>query len=83
MLARALYTQSQTRKSLSERLQLPEDTFAARFRAKGAWLLVDDVVTTGTTFAWAQAALLDAGTAKVYGAAIAVKSLHELSRFSL
>ncbi len=83
VLSRARYTKSQTRKSLSERLALPEDTFAAKSPVKGVWLLVDDVVTTGTTFARARIALLDAGAAKVYGGAIAVKSPHEISRFSL
>jgi len=83
VLSRASYSKSQTRKSLSERLQLPEDTFVVKARVTDVWLLVDDVVTTGTTFARARTSLLDAGATKVYGAAIAVKSPHEISRFSL
>lgn len=83
VLGRVIYTRSQTQKSLSERQSLPEETFKANTRVKGIWLLVDDVLTTGTTFARARKALLEAGAAKVYGAAIAVKSPHDLSRFSL
>lgn len=83
VLSRALYTKSQTRKSLSERAQLPEETFVSKLAVKGVWLLIDDVVTTGTTFERARIKLLEAGAAKVYGGAIAVKSPHEISRFSL
>jgi ComF family protein len=83
VLARAAYSKSQTQKTLSERMELPEDTFVVKARVSGVWLLVDDVVTTGTTFARARSSLLDAGAAKVFGAAIAVKSPHEISWFSL
>jgi len=83
VLKRVIYTPSQTKKSLVERLQLPQETFKPRFRVKGIWLLVDDVVTTGTTYARARKALLEAGAAKVYGAAIALKSPHDLSQYSL
>ncbi len=83
VLSRAVYTKSQTRKALSERLQLPEETFLAKGPVKGIWLLIDDVVTTGTTFERARGTLLKAGASKVYGGAIAVKSPYEISRFSL
>ena len=83
VLNRVIYTKSQTKKTFVERVQLPEDIFKPNLRVKGIWLLVDDVLTTGSTFSRAKKALLKAGAAKVYGAAIAVKSPHELSRFSL
>lgn len=82
-LSRVRYSKSQTRKTLLQRLELPQDTFAPRAPLGGHWLLVDDVVTTGTTFSRAKAALLGAGAARVYGAAIAIKSPYQLSRFSL
>lgn len=83
MLSRTAMDKSQTEKTLLRRLQLSETTFHPASRVKGIWLLVDDVVTTGTTFERARKALLEAGAARVYGAAIAVKSPHELSRYSL
>lgn len=83
VLTRLHWDKSQTKKTLLRRLQLSETTFRATHRVKGIWLLVDDVVTTGTTFGRARKALLEAGAARVYGAAIAVKSPHDLSRFSL
>ncbi|GAO74691.1 ComF family protein [Meiothermus ruber] len=83
VLQRAAWDRSQTQKTLYQRLQLAETTFQPTRRIKGLWLLVDDVVTTGTTFLRARKALLEAGAAKVYGAAIAVKSPHDLSRYSL
>lgn len=83
VLLRTAVDKSQTEKTLLRRLQLSEATFKPASRVKGIWLLVDDVVTTGTTFERARKALLEAGAAKVYGAAIAVKSPHELARYSL
>ncbi len=83
VLLRTAVDKSQTEKTLLRRLQLSEATFQPASRVKGIWLLVDDVVTTGTTFERARKALLEAGAARVYGAAIAVKSPHELSRYSL
>ncbi|MDX2007375.1 MAG: phosphoribosyltransferase family protein [Meiothermus sp.] len=83
VLQRAVYTKSQTKKTLAERLALPEDSFRATAKVGGVWLLIDDVLTTGTTYKRARAALLEAGAAKVHGAAIAVKSPHTLSEFSL
>ena len=83
VLKRAVYTKSQTRKTLSERLALPEETFQATTKVQGVWLLIDDVLTTGTTYKRARVALLEAGANKVQGAAIAIKSPHALSEFSL
>ncbi len=82
-LLRTAWDRSQTTKSLFQRLQLSETTFLPAGRVKGIWLLIDDVVTTGATFQRARKALLEAGAARVYGAAIAVKSPHELARYSL
>jgi ComF family protein len=72
------HSTSQTQKSLLKRQQLPENTFKPQSRINGAWLLVDDVITTGTTFAHAKYALFTAGAAKVYGAVIGVKSPRSL-----
>ncbi|WP_366914778.1 phosphoribosyltransferase family protein [uncultured Meiothermus sp.] len=83
VLSRTALDKSQTEKTLLRRLQLSHATFRPASRVKGIWLLVDDVVTTGTTFERARKALLEAGAARVYGAAIAVKSPHDLSRYSL
>jgi ComF family protein len=82
-LARARHTASQTQKSLAGRKELAEDTFKARGPVRGVWLLVDDVVTTGTTFARARKALLEGGASRVVGAAIAVRSARDLAEFSL
>ncbi|GIW24184.1 ComF family protein [Meiothermus sp.] len=83
VLSRTAWDKSQTQKTLLRRLQLSEATFQPARRVKGIWLLVDDVVTTGTTFERARKALLEAGAAKVYGAAIAVRSPHDLSQYAL
>ncbi len=83
VLSRTTLDKSQTKKTLLRRLQLPEATFLPTSQIGGAWLLVDDVVTTGATYERARKALFEAGAARVYGAAIAVKSPHHLSRFSL
>lgn len=83
VLARATLGKSQTEKTLLGRLELSGDAFRPAARAKGIWLLVDDVVTTGTTYDRARKALFEAGAAKVYGAAIAVKSPHDLAQYSL
>jgi len=83
VLLRSAWDKSQTQKTLLQRLQLSQTTFRPGAEVNGVWLLVDDVVTTGATFERARKALLEAGAAKVYGAAIAVKSPHHLSRYSL
>ncbi|WP_117236696.1 ComF family protein [Thermus sediminis] len=53
--------------------RLPGDLFAPLGRVEGAWLLVDDVLTSGATFLRAKEALLRAGASRVHGAFIAVK----------
>jgi len=83
ILLRSAFDKSQTEKTPIQRLQLSEATFKPTSRVQGTWLLVDDVVTTGTTFKLARKTLLEAGAARVFGAAIAVKSPHELSMFTI
>jgi predicted amidophosphoribosyltransferase len=55
------------------RHKLPGDLFAPALRVEGAWLLVDDVLTSGATFLRAKEALQRAGAGRVYGAFIAVR----------
>jgi predicted amidophosphoribosyltransferase len=82
-LTRQRYTPSQTRRRLSERGELPEDTFKARTVLQGCWLLVDDVITSGSTYRRARATLLGAGAQKVYGACIGVRNPNVLRDISL
>ncbi|PZA08053.1 MULTISPECIES: ComF family protein [unclassified Meiothermus] len=74
VLSRLRYAPSQTRRVGAERAALPADTFVPRQSVSGAWLLVDDVITSGSTFRLARNSLLEAGAWQVYGACIAVKS---------
>jgi len=53
----------------------------ARVRVEGAWLLVDDVLTSGATFLRARGALLEAGAAHVYGAFLAVRDPRALGPY--
>ncbi|AEB11838.1 ComF family protein [Marinithermus hydrothermalis] len=73
VLRRARYTPSQTRRAPQERANLPPDLFRAA-PVRGDWLLVDDVWTSGATFARARDALARAGARRVYGAVIAVRN---------
>lgn len=82
-LTRQRYTPSQTRRRLSERAGLPTDTFRPRGPLQGRWLLVDDVITSGSTYRRARAALLEAGSQKVYGACIGVRNPNVLRDISL
>jgi predicted amidophosphoribosyltransferase len=82
-LTRQRYAPSQTRRGLTERGELPEDTFKARTTLQGHWLLVDDVITSGSTYRRARAALLEAGAQKVYGACIGVRNPNVLRDMSL
>lgn len=83
VLVRVGWDKSQTQKTWRKRLELPEGVFRPADRVEGAWLLVDDVITTGTTFQKARKALLQAGASQVYGAAIAVKSPNALGPYFL
>ncbi|RDI95630.1 ComF family protein [Meiothermus sp. QL-1] len=74
---------SQTQKTQLERTALPQNLFYPTRSIGGHWLLVDDVMTSGTTFLRARKALLEAGARRVYGAVIAVKSPHRLARYFL
>ncbi len=69
LLVRARYAPSQV---LGRRKALPLDAFRPSGKARGSWLLVDDVLTSGATFLRARSALLEAGVERVYGAFIAL-----------
>lgn len=72
-LRRPVPSISQTGKTSSTRRLLAADTFCALEGVAGVRvLLVDDVVTTGTTLNSAARALLEAGAASVDGLAVAV-----------
>ncbi|ETN88512.1 MULTISPECIES: ComF family protein [Thermus] len=72
VLRRVRYTPSQPTRGRARR-RLPEDLFVPVLRVEGSWLLVDDVLTSGTTFLRAKEALLKAGASRVYGAFLAVR----------
>jgi ComF family protein len=82
VLSRGRYTPSQTKQTGASKTDLPADTFTPKLKVSGAWLLVDDVITSGTTFRLARKALLEAGAWQVYGACIAVKSSRTLQDLS-
>ncbi len=63
------------------RHKLPGDLFAPALRVEGAWLLVDDVLTSGATFLRAKEALKRAGADRVYGAFIAVRDPEALGPY--
>ena len=81
VLFRRRYTPGQPTRGLKERRFLPGDLFGARVRVEGAWLLVDDVLTSGATFLRARGALLEAGAAHVYGAFLAVRDPRALGPY--
>jgi len=73
-LVRARFTQTQTRKTRFERWQNVEGIFEVLFRDKISnkhILLIDDVVTTGSTLEAAAYALLNSGASKVSIATLA------------
>ena len=72
VLRRVRYAPSQPLRGRG-RGRLPGDLFAPLGRVEGAWLLVDDVLTSGATFLRAREALLMAGASRVYGAFLAVR----------
>ncbi|GAA5335452.1 MULTISPECIES: ComF family protein [Thermus] len=72
VLARVRYAPGQPTRGRG-RTQLPPGLFAPRVRVEGAWLLVDDVLTSGATFLRAKEALFQAGAERVYGAFLAVR----------
>lgn len=73
VLYRARYAPSRPLVGRRERARLPKGLFRPKERVEGAWLLVDDVLTSGATFLRAEEALLEAGAERVYGAFIAVR----------
>ncbi len=72
VLRRVRYTPGQPTRGRA-RGRLPDDLFAPVARVQGAWLLVDDVLTSGATFLRARGALERAGASRVYGAFLAVR----------
>ncbi|WP_234553342.1 ComF family protein [Thermus caliditerrae] len=72
VLRRVRYAPSQPTRGRG-RAYLPQDLFAPQAQVAGAWLLVDDVLTSGATFLRAKGALLEAGASRVYGAFLAVR----------
>jgi predicted amidophosphoribosyltransferase len=82
-LIRQRYTPSQTRRRFGQRGELPEDTFRAQAALEGRWLLVDDVITSGSTYRRARVTLLAGGAQKVYGACIGVRNPNVLRDISL
>ena len=71
LLRRARATASQTALGAERRASNVADAFASAGDPPAAVLLVDDVSTTGATFAAAARALLDAGAERVYALAVA------------
>ena len=73
LLVRKRYTVSQTGLSAAERKKNPEGAFyVAKSVTVRHVLLVDDIVTTGSTLAAAASALLQTGVEKVSFAALAL-----------
>ncbi|WP_038056279.1 amidophosphoribosyltransferase [Thermus amyloliquefaciens] len=72
VIRRVRYAPSQPTRGRG-RARLPQDLFAPQAQVAGAWLLVDDVLTSGATFLRAKEALLRAGAGRVYGAFLAVR----------
>lgn len=72
-LSRVVAGHSQTTRSSLRRRDLHKGTFAPRASVRGSRvLLVDDVVTTGTTMNTAARVLLEAGAGEVCGLSVAV-----------
>ncbi|MGK9476108.1 ComF family protein [Melioribacter sp. OK-6-Me] len=88
VLKRIRYTQSQTELTLSERMLNVKGAFKIKRFKKvtgKSLLLVDDVITTGSTVNECASVLLEAGANKVYATSIAVagSDLHFIgSRYS-
>jgi ComF family protein len=74
-IKRTRFTESQTTMTLQERQANIEGVFAVRnknkVKAKNI-LLVDDVITTGSTISECGKVLLEAGTNKIYAASVAI-----------
>ncbi len=75
ILKRNRFTQSQTTMNISERKENVSGAFTIRHHekiAKKNILLIDDIITTGSTINECAKVLLDNGAAKVYAASIAI-----------
>lgn len=72
---RTRFTESQTTMTLKEREANIDGAFAVRNKNKVKGkniLLIDDVITTGSTISECGKALLDAGSNKIYAASVAI-----------
>jgi ComF family protein len=73
LITRKQYTESQTAMNLSERDENIRGAFAARKSLKGAnILIVDDIITTGSTILECGKVLLETGADKIYAASVAI-----------
>jgi ComF family protein len=74
LVKRKKYTLSQTKLNAEERAKNLSDAFKANSKAEnGNYLIVDDVLTTGSTLNFCAFALKKAGAAKIDAAAIAAR----------
>jgi len=72
-IKRNRYTESQTAMNLSEREKNLRGAFSTRKKLNGEnILIIDDVITTGSTVRECGKVLLDAGAEKIYAASIAI-----------
>lgn len=73
LIKRKRYTESQTTMNISEREENIRGAFVSRKKLDGEnLLLVDDVITTGSTISECGKILLDAGAGKIYAASIGI-----------
>jgi ComF family protein len=73
LVKRKRFTESQTTMTLSEREENIKEAFIPGKKLSGEnILLVDDVITTGSTIKECGRVLLDAGANKIYAASIAI-----------
>lgn len=82
-LQRRRYSRSQAQQDLAGRTHLDTHTFAPVASVQGRWILVDDVITSGTTLRLARRALYQAGAEQVYVACIAVRQPNPQGLFVL
>ena len=73
LLSRKRYTESQTTMNLAERQENIYQAFIPKKRLNGEnVLIVDDVITTGSTIKECGNVLIDAGADKIYAASVAI-----------
>ena len=73
LIKRKRYTESQTTMNISERENNTRGAFVPKKRLKGeSVLIIDDVITTGSTVKECGRILMDAGAGSVYAASVAI-----------